>query len=51
MTAHEVVGGNLFLHRRLFPADGLSVPAPGVEMATRRRIGRVGNLALEDDPF
>jgi hypothetical protein len=51
MTAHEVVGGNLFLYWRLLSADGLRVLAPGMEMATRRGIGRVGYFALKDDPF
>src|SRR4030081_2376248 len=51
MTAHEVVGGDLFQYRRLLPADGLRKLAPGMEMTTRRRIGRVGYFALEDDPF
>ena len=51
MTAHEVVGGNLFLYRRLFPADGLRITAPGMEMTTRRGIGRVGYFALKNDPF
>src|ERR1700674_4816614 len=51
MTAHEVVGGDLFLYRGLLPADGLSILAPGMEMTTRRGIGRVGYFALEDDPF
>ena len=51
MTTHEVVRGDLFLDGRLFPADSLRILAPGMEMTTRRRIGRVGDFALEDDPF
>jgi hypothetical protein len=51
MTAHEVVGGNLFLYRRHFPADGLRITAPGMEITTRRGIGGVGYFALEDDAF
>src|ERR1700682_930278 len=51
MTAHEVIGGDLFQYRRLLPADGLRILAPGMEMTTRRRIGRVGYFALQDDPF
>src|SRR6202521_280793 len=50
MTAHEVVGGDLFLYRGLLSADGLRILAPGMEMTTRRGIGRVGYFALEDDP-
>ena len=50
MTAHEVVGGDLFLYRRLLPADGLRVLAPGMDMASRRSIGGVGDFTLEDDP-
>src|SRR5712691_7794269 len=50
MTAHEVVGGDLFLYRGLHPADGLRILAPGMEMTTRRRVSRVGYFALEDDP-
>src|SRR4029450_11331101 len=51
MTAHEVVGSDLFQYRRLLPADGLRVLAPRMEMTTRRRIGRVRYFALEDDPI
>jgi len=51
MTAHEVVGGDLFLYRGLLSADGLRILAPGMEMTTRRGIGRVGYFALEDNPF
>src|SRR5450631_3031164 len=51
MTAHEVVRGNLFLYWGLFPADGLRITAPGMEMTTRRGIGGVGYFALENDPF
>ena len=49
MTAHEVVGGYLFLRRRLHSADGLRILAPGMEMTTRRWFGRIGYFALEDD--
>jgi hypothetical protein len=51
MTAHEVVGGNLFLNWRLFPADGLRITASGMEMTTRRGIGGVDYFALEDNAF
>ena len=34
VTAHEVVGGDLFLHGRLFPAEGHRVLAAGMKMAT-----------------
>src|SRR5258705_13801163 len=44
MTAHEMAGGDLFLYRRLLPADGLRIPAPGMEMATRRPIGGRGHF-------
>jgi hypothetical protein len=50
MTADEMVGRDLFQRRRLLPADGLRVLAPGMEMAARRRIGRVGDFTLEDYP-
>src|SRR5512143_157285 len=51
MTAHEVAGSDLFLYRRLLAADLLRILAAGMEMTARRRIGRVGHFALEDDPF
>jgi len=50
MTAHEVIGSDLFQYRGLHSADGLRILAPGMEMTTRRGIGRVGYFALEDDP-
>ncbi len=50
MTADEVVGSDLFLHRGLLPADGLRILAPRMEMTTRRGIGGVGYFALQDDP-
>jgi len=46
VTAHEVVGGDLFLRRCLFPADVSRVPAARMEMAARRCIGGIGDLAL-----
>ena len=51
VTAHEVVGGDLFLCGRLFPAEGHRILAAGMKMATRRSVGRIGDFALEDDPF
>src|SRR6185369_7177473 len=51
MTADEVIGRDLLQHRRLFPADGLRILAPGMEMTARRGVGRVGYFALEDDPI
>src|SRR4029453_9029106 len=51
MTAHEVVGGDLLQCRGLFAAYRLRIRAPGMEMTTRRRIGRVRYFALEDDPI
>ena len=51
MTADEVIRRDLFQHRRLLPADGLRILAPGMEMTARRGVGRVGYFALEDDPI
>src|SRR5438552_12539639 len=51
MTAHEVVGRDLFQYRGFLPANGLRILAPGMEMTTRRGIRRVGYFALENDPI
>ena len=49
VTTDEVVRSNLFLHRRFFLADGLRITAARMKMTPRRRVGRVGDLTLEDD--
>ena len=49
MTANKVISGDLLQHRRLLSADGLRILAPGMEMATRWGVGRVGYFAREND--
>jgi hypothetical protein len=39
MTAHEVIRSDLFLYRRLLPADGLRILAPGMEMVVGTDVG------------
>src|SRR5437879_4993702 len=51
VAAHEVAGGDRFQPRALGPADGHGIGTPRMEVAARGRVGRVGHLALEDDPL
>src|SRR4030095_12922102 len=50
MTTNEMVGGDLLLHRHFLAAYRLRVRTPGVKVAAWWRVGRGGDLALEDDP-
>ncbi len=49
VAADEVVRRDLFLLRRLLAADRLRVVAARVEVAAGRRVGRVGDVALQHD--
>jgi len=51
MAADEVAGLDLLKLRGVDPAGLDRVPAAGMEIAAGRRIGRIGHLALQDDPL
>jgi hypothetical protein len=51
MAADEAARGDLTQRWRFRLADVDRVSAAGVEIAASRRVGWIGNLAFEEDPF